>query len=271
MLRKNEETQIEENLHAEMLRKKEEAQQTFEGKFHVKMLRKNEEAQDFLKEISMSRCCKRRFPYHGSASGAPGSGGMVETPSAELATARCRATDSTLHQRRAQPWAAAARKGVVGRVGHGTKVGYGGTASTRCSSGAPLLQRGLLVVEALRGQLRVARDFAAARRDKRDSIGCERPRQDRKQHAFSKESVKCENGVSLPTWVSRPSSPSAAGASARPRETPTPVCSSSTPQQAGVQPPQLHVGKALPVRPRALALAELLRRGIVSGIVGATP
>ena len=29
----------------------------------------------------------------------------------ELATARCRATDSTLHQRRAQPWAAAARKG----------------------------------------------------------------------------------------------------------------------------------------------------------------
>ena len=48
---------------------------------------------------------------NGSASGAPGSGGMVQTPSAELATARCRATDSTLHQRRAQPWVAAARKG----------------------------------------------------------------------------------------------------------------------------------------------------------------
>ena len=35
----------------------------------------------------------------------------LQTPSAELATARCRATDSTLHQRRAQPWAAEARKG----------------------------------------------------------------------------------------------------------------------------------------------------------------
>lgn len=53
----------------------------------------------------------------------------------------------------------------------------------------------------------------------------------------------------------------------RVRKTPTPVCSSSPPPRAGAQPPQLHVGKALPVRPRALALAGLLRRGIV----GATP
>ena len=36
--------------------------------------------------------------------------------------------------------------------------------------------------------------------------------QGRKQHAFSKGSVKCENGVSLPGF--KPSSPSAAGASA---------------------------------------------------------
>ena len=49
----------------------------------------------------------------GACLAAPGSGGRVQTPSAELATARCRATDNTLHQRRAQPWAAAAeaRKG----------------------------------------------------------------------------------------------------------------------------------------------------------------
>ena len=53
----------------------------------------------------------------------------------------------------------------------------------------------------------------------------------------------------------------------RVRKTTTPVCSSSPPPRAGAQPPQLHVGKALPVRPRALALAGLLRRGIV----GATP
>ena len=36
---------------------------------------------------------------------------MDHTPSAEQATARCRATDKTLHQRRAQPCAADARNG----------------------------------------------------------------------------------------------------------------------------------------------------------------
>ena len=39
----------------------------------------------------------------------------------------------------------------MGGVGHGAGVGYGGTAGTRRSSGPRLLQRGLLVVEALRG------------------------------------------------------------------------------------------------------------------------
>ena len=48
---------------------------------------------------------------NGSASSAPGSSGMDDTPSAEQATARCRATDKTLHQRRAQPCAADARSG----------------------------------------------------------------------------------------------------------------------------------------------------------------
>ena len=54
---------------------------------------------------------------NGNTSGAPGSGCIIcirlhgpwHTPSAELATARCKATDNTLHQR-AQPWAAKARK-----------------------------------------------------------------------------------------------------------------------------------------------------------------
>eukprot|EP00439_Symbiodinium_sp_Y106_P085965 s33_g30.t1 len=55
----------------------------------------------------------------------------------------------------------------------------------------------------------------------------------------------------------------------RVRKTPTPVCSSSPPPRAGAQPPQLRVGKALPVRPRALALAGLLRRGIVRATPGA--
>ena len=40
------------------------------------------------------------------------------------------------------------------------------------------------------------------------------------------------------------------------RKTPTPVCSSSPPQQAGAQLPHMHVGKAL--------LAGLLRRGVVA-------
>jgi len=43
---------------------------------------------------------------NGGAPCAPGSGGMVNTPSAEQATARGRATDNTLHQRRAQRWGA---------------------------------------------------------------------------------------------------------------------------------------------------------------------
>ena len=55
----------------------------------------------------------------------------------------------------------------------------------------------------------------------------------------------------------------------RPRKTPTPVCSSSPPQQAGAQPPPLLSGMALPVRPRALVLAGLLRRGIAGATLGA--
>ena len=49
------------------------------------------------------------------------------------------------------PPAARRRARVVGRVGHGAGVGYGGTAGTRRCSGPRLLQRGLRVVEALRG------------------------------------------------------------------------------------------------------------------------
>ena len=75
---------------------------------------------------------------------------LVQTPSAELATARCRATDSTLHQRRPQPWPVAARAGGVARWTR-SRSRYGGTAGTRCCSGHRLLQRGLLVVEGLRG------------------------------------------------------------------------------------------------------------------------
>ena len=47
----------------------------------------------------------------GSTSGAPSSDGINHTLSVELATARCRVTDSTPHQRHAQPWAAKVRTG----------------------------------------------------------------------------------------------------------------------------------------------------------------
>ena len=59
----------------------------------------------------------------------------------QLATARCRATDSTHHQR------------VVGRIGHGAGVGYGGncwhSSLQRPPTGPRLLQQGLVFVEAL--------------------------------------------------------------------------------------------------------------------------
>ena len=51
----------------------------------------------------------------GTSSGAPGSGGMVQTPSTELATARCKATDRTPHQRRAHPCVADALNGAGAR------------------------------------------------------------------------------------------------------------------------------------------------------------
>ena len=75
---------------------------------------------------------------------------MAQTPSAELATARCRATDA--HSTSGAPSPGLQRRArVVVRIGHGAGVRYGGTAGTRRSSGPRLLQRGLRVVEALRG------------------------------------------------------------------------------------------------------------------------
>ena len=87
---------------------------------------------------------------------------MVQTPSAELATARCRATDSTLHQRRAQPWAAAARKGGGARAEELLAL-VAPAAPDFCSEDYKSLRPSA-------GQLRVARDFSSARRDKRDSL-----------------------------------------------------------------------------------------------------
>ena len=74
---------------------------------------------------------------NGSASSAPGSGGMDHTPSAEQATARCRATDKTLHQRRAQPCAADARNGV-GRAGREARAG-GDTSVASQHKASPVL------------------------------------------------------------------------------------------------------------------------------------
>ena len=84
---------------------------------------------------------------------------MVQTPSAELATACCRATDSTLHQRRAQPWAADARKDTETEE---LLALVAPAAPDFCSEDYESLRPST-------GQLRVARDFPLARHDKRDS------------------------------------------------------------------------------------------------------
>ena len=75
----------------------------------------------------MVRCVAAAADCTKLGSGASGSGGMDHTPGSELATARCRATDNTLHQRRAQPRAAKARKGGGARW----MRGYGRIAGTR--------------------------------------------------------------------------------------------------------------------------------------------
>ena len=86
---------------------------------------------------------------------------MDYTPNAEQATARCRATDKTLHQRRAQPCAADARKKGVGRAGREAGAGCEGTAGTRRSSLPRPHQRR---AQRAAREFRVARDFAPAGR-----------------------------------------------------------------------------------------------------------